>query len=156
MTLHPYCQARGCPCTVAGCMKSLKILGLLGVVITAILFLSWWRSKPHAPSDEALEQRFNKHRPYLERLVAMMSEDSRAIAPAPPPESELGFSGASILRPQNVSAARWAEYQKLFSLADIKNGAIVGSRCLQLGNFPVKSQSRLSALWTARLRFSSS
>jgi hypothetical protein len=57
----------------------------------------------------------------------MMSEDSRAIAPAPPPESELGFSGASILRPQNVSAARWAEYQKLFSLADIKNGAIAGS-----------------------------
>jgi hypothetical protein len=40
-------------------MKSLKILGLLGaVIITAISFLSWWRSKPHAPSDEALEQRF--------------------------------------------------------------------------------------------------
>jgi hypothetical protein len=109
-------------------MKSLKILGLLGVVIiTAISFLSWWRSKPHAPSDEALEQGFNKHRPDLERLVAMMGEDSRAIASTSPPESELGFSGASILRPQNVSEARWAEYQKLFSLAEIKNGAIVGS-----------------------------
>jgi hypothetical protein len=108
-------------------MKSLKILGLLGaVIITAISFLSWWRSKPDAPSDEALEQGFNKHRPGLERLVAMMGEDSRAIAPTPPPESELGFSGASILRPQDVSAARWAEYEKLFNLADIKNGAIVG------------------------------
>jgi hypothetical protein len=111
-----------------GCMKSLKILGLLGVVIiTAIPFLSWWRSKPHTPSDEALVQGFNRHRTDLERLVAMMSEDSLTIASTPPAHSQLGFSGASILRPQNVSTARWAEYEKLFNLTDIKNGAMVGS-----------------------------
>ena len=110
-------------------MKSLKILGLLSVlIIAAISFLSWWRSKPHAPSDDAVAQGFKKHRPELERLVVMMGEDSGAIAPTPPPQSGLGFSGASILRPQSVSEARWAEYEKLFNRADIKNGAMVGSR----------------------------
>jgi hypothetical protein len=110
-------------------MKSLKILGLLSVlIIAAISFLSWWRSKPHAPSDDAVEQVFKRHGPELERLVAMMGEDSGAIARIPLPQSELGFSGASILRPQSVSEVRRAEYEKLFNRADIKNGAIVGSR----------------------------
>ncbi len=109
-------------------MTSLKILGLLSVVIiVAISFLSWWNSKPHAPSDEVLEQGFKNHRPELERLVAMMGEDSGAIA-STPHQSELGFSGASILRPQSVSTARWAEYEKLFNRADIKNGALLGWR----------------------------
>jgi hypothetical protein len=110
-------------------MKSLKILGLLSVlIIAAISFLPWWRSKPHAPSDDAVEQGFKKHRPELERLVAMMGEDSGAITPTPFPQSELGFSGASILHPQSFSTARWAEYEKLFNRADIKNGAILGWR----------------------------
>jgi hypothetical protein len=110
-------------------MKWLKILGFLSVVIIiAISFLSWWNSKPHTPSDEALEQGFKKHRPELEHLVAMIGEDSRAIASAPPAQSELGFAGASILRPQSVPKARWAEYRKLFNRADIKNGAILGRR----------------------------
>jgi hypothetical protein len=107
-------------------MKPLKILGLLSVLtIAAISFLTWWRSKPHPPSDDAVEQGFKKHRLELERLVSMMEEDSQVIAPNAPPQSELGFSGASILRPQSLSNARWVEYERLFNLADIKNGAII-------------------------------
>jgi hypothetical protein len=125
-------------------MKSLKILGFLSVVIVIVIsLLSWWKSKPHAPSDEALEQGFKKHRPELERLVVMMGEDSGAIASTPPAQSELEFAGASILRPQSVSKARWAEYEKLFNRADIKNGAIVGWRSNEIalvvyswGNLP--------------------
>jgi len=129
-------------------VKSTKALGLLvfgvlGAGVVAAILLVWWRSKPHEPSDLALERGFYRHRPELERLVAMMAEDSQMIAPSPPPESERGFSGDTILRPRNVSRARWDEYKELFSRADIKNAAVSGWKSNESalvvyswGNFP--------------------
>jgi hypothetical protein len=56
-------------------MRFLKFLGFTCIGILALISLLWWLLRPNQPSDQALEQRFYKQRPVLERLVAMMDED---------------------------------------------------------------------------------
>ena len=105
-------------------MKILKLLGLVGVGIIIVILILWWWVAPHEPSDQTLEKSFYRKRPDLERLVAMMEEDSRMTRVAseflwtqesfswPRPESEWG-----------ISRARWNEYRKLFDRAGIEKGA---------------------------------
>jgi hypothetical protein len=104
-------------------MKVLKILGLVCVCVVGMISLLWWGCGPHQPSDQSLEKRFYKQRPDLERLVAMMNEDSQMsrIAPDftwrqdtvawPRPESQWGISGK-----------RWDEYREIFSRAGFADG----------------------------------
>jgi hypothetical protein len=91
----------------------------------AILFVIslLWLGCGTAPSDAWLEKRFYKQRSNLERLVAMMHEDSqidridsdfigkRDNGAWPRPEREWG-----------ISAQRWADYRKIFRQAGFTEG----------------------------------
>jgi hypothetical protein len=109
-------------------MKLLKRVGFACVsVLPVILLLCVGCSSP-PPGDQALEKRFQRQRPVLEHLVAMMNEDSQMtrIAPDfiwkrdsaawPRPESEWG-----------ISARRWDEYRKIFGEAGVKQGTSRGA-----------------------------
>ena len=110
-------------------MKWVKLLGLVGVfIVGAILLLLWWVG-PNQPSDETLQKQFYRKRPDLERLAAMLAEDSQMtrIAPDflwtqdtvawPRPESQWG-----------ISRVRWEEYKSLFSRANVDKGAVSGGK----------------------------
>ena len=104
-------------------MKLLKIVGFTCIGILAAISLLWWGCGPHQPTDQSLEKRFYKLRPDLERLVAMMDEDSQMSTIAsdftwrqdsaawPRPESEWG-----------ISRKRWDEYRKIFRRAGFEGG----------------------------------
>jgi len=108
---------------VLSAMKFLRIAGLVCAAILAVISLLWWGCGPHQPSDASLERQFNKHRPNLDRIVAMMDEDWQMsrIAPDftwkqnnlgwPRPESEWG-----------ISKARWDDYRKIFIQAGCERG----------------------------------
>ena len=131
-------QAQGDKCGVASrsvspiglCsrMKLLKRVGFACISVLPAISLLCVGCGPPPPSDEALEKRFQRQRPALEHLVAMMNEDSQMtrIAPDfiwnrdsvawPRPESEWG-----------ISAQRWNEYRKIFDEASFKQGTSRGA-----------------------------
>jgi len=106
-------------------MKLLKLIGaLLGAVLLLLTFL-WIACAPHQPSDASLLRQFNGHRSDLERIVAMMDEDSgmSRIAPDftwrqdtlawPRPEAEWG-----------ISKSRWDVYRALFRKTGVESGTV--------------------------------
>jgi hypothetical protein len=109
-------------------MKLLKRACLVRVAVLLVISRTWAGCGGLAPRDETLEKRFCKQRAILERLVAMMDEDSQItrIAPDfiwkrdsaawPRPESEWG-----------ISAQRWGDYRKIFDEADFKQGTSRGA-----------------------------
>ncbi|MGA8407079.1 MAG: hypothetical protein WB680_07870 [Candidatus Acidiferrales bacterium] len=104
-------------------MKLVKILGLAGIVIVAVVTLFSWSISPHEPSDQKLEKQFYRNRPDLDRLVAMLAEDSQMSRIAP----DFLWTQASVAWPRpeaqwGISRVRWDQYKNLFDRAGIVGG----------------------------------
>jgi hypothetical protein len=110
-------------------MKFVKILGLVGVGIIAVISLARWWMKPHQPSDQALVKRFYARRADLDRLVVMLGEDSQMSRIAPDFLSTQ--DSAAWPRPESqwgISRVRWDEYKRLFNRVGIDDGAVSGGK----------------------------
>jgi hypothetical protein len=104
-------------------MKMLKPASFPSIAALSVISLLWIGCGTAAPSYESLEKQFYKQRATLERLVAMMNEDSQIIrvdsnfigrrdnGAWPRPESEWG-----------ISAQRWDDYRKIFGQTGFKEG----------------------------------
>jgi hypothetical protein len=104
-------------------MKLVKIIGPIGVFIAIVISLLLWWVAPHVPSDQALEKQFYRQRPSLERLTAMLAEDSRMTRIAP--DFLWTQDTAAWPRPESnwgISRFRWDEYKSLFNQAGIAMG----------------------------------
>jgi hypothetical protein len=100
-------------------MRVLKIAGYVCFGLLVTLSLLWWGCAPHKPSDAALELRFKKQQPDLERVVMMSDQDpqmSRIAADFLWKQDNVGWP-----RPQSewgISEERWGEYRNIFKRAD--------------------------------------
>ena len=84
-----------------------------------------------APSDSAVISNFALHKAELEKLVAMLREDSRTL----PPQSYLRFEpGEPTLR--GLTAARILEYKRLCVVAGSGDGLIYDSQTGRV-DFPI-------------------
>jgi hypothetical protein len=104
-------------------MRFLKFLGFTCIGILALISLLWWLLRPNQPSDQALEQRFYKQRPVLERLVAMMDEDWQMARIA----DDFTWRQDSVAWPRpelewGISRRRWEDYRKIFADAGFGDG----------------------------------
>jgi hypothetical protein len=144
-------------------MKLVKIIGPIGVFIAIVISLPLWWVAPHVPSDQALEKQFYRQRPSLERLTAMLAEDSRMTRIAP--DFLWTQDTAAWPRPESnwgISRFRWDEYKSLFNQAGIAMGVENRGNSKEAilivytwGIVPSGGECRLPPLRTTRLWVSS-
>ena len=104
-------------------MRWPKLLGIVLLVIVGAVSLLAWRVGPHVPSDQKLAKEFYKKRTDLERLVAMLAEDSQMTRIAP--DFLWTEDSAAWPRPESqwgISRVRWDEYKSLFKRAGVDDG----------------------------------
>src|SRR3989442_503745 len=97
-----------------------RVLRRASIGVAILLVVASWIVLP--PSDFTLLKRFGKHRAELDQLVQMAGHDSQFVQIGPGfvqtvDGKEYGGDGA-----QGMSAARWAEYQRLFKAVGMNEG----------------------------------
>lgn len=114
-------------------MRRLKLGAFACLGLLVAFSVQWWGCGPVQPGDWMLKLRFMRHRPELERIVAMSDEDPQMSRIAP----DFLWTQDSVAWPRpepkwGITKERWDEYIKIFKQVDCDAGAKRGGNDVEV------------------------